>query len=467
MNSSVLVTNIFVTFLKGKMKKLSINLSIFAMLLSFFFISCEEETTTTPQTKANLRVIHTSYNAPNVDVKVDGTNQITNLAFGASSKYVPVNTGNRAIVVNPANGTAEVIKANLDIKENTNYTVIAVDELSKIAPIVLTDNIAPKAGKVKVRFVHASPDAPAVDIKVGSGSSAAVFGNVAFKASKDYVEVDPGSYSFVVTAAGKTEELIKFNAVTLADGAVLTVVAMGTFNAADNYPFQVKAFVDAAGAGDAAVNFTVATPGTGKVQFVHAVPNAPAVDIFANNTVKLTTTPLTFGNATGYISVTEGTYAPVQVRLADGTNVISVPSFPVVANTAVTIFATGDATKLSELAPLVLTDDLTAPAAGKAHVRFVHASPDATAVNIGIKGNTSNIFTNFSFRNAGKPNNGSAFTPVDAGTYDFVVRDAATNADRLPVNGVKLEAGKIYTIYARDFYNTMPPKINAGIIVHN
>ena len=41
---------------------------------------------------------------------------------------------------------------------------------------------------------------------------------------------------------------------------------------------------------------------------------------------------------------------------------------------------------VAEIEPLVLVDDNTAPASGKAHVSVVHASPDAPAVDIAVKG---------------------------------------------------------------------------------
>jgi len=89
----------------------------------------------------------------------------------------------------------------------------------------------------------------------------------------------------------------------------------------------------------------------------------------------------------------------------------------------------------------VLEDNNSAPASGKAHVRFVHASPDAPAVDIAVAGGPV-LFSNVPFKGVG------AYTPVDAGTYDLEVRLTGTNTVVLPLPGIKLDAGTVYTAWA-------------------
>lgn len=209
------------------------------------------------EAQSAVRVIHTSYDAPAVDVAVDGSVAISDLAYGEPSGYASLPSGTRAVAVTPAGATSPVvISANLTLDPNTSYTVYAVDELSSIEPIVSVDDRAPVANQAKVRFVHASPDAPAVDIRLNSGSGPVVFGNQAFKGITDYAQVAGGSYTFVVTPAGATAEVVKFDPVTVTNGTVYTVVAHGTLNAEDAYPFAVRVFVDN-GAGSAFVDLTV------------------------------------------------------------------------------------------------------------------------------------------------------------------------------------------------------------------
>ena len=116
---------------------------------------------------------------------------------------------------------------------------------------------------------------------------------------------------------------------------------------------------------------------------------------------------------------------------------------------------------VSKISALVLTDDLTAPASGKAHVRFVHLSPNAPAVDIAVTGGAV-VFPNNSFKGS------TAFAPLDAGTYDLEVRVAGTNTVALPLPGIVLEAGKIYTVFAKGFLGgTGAEALGAQIIVNN
>jgi hypothetical protein len=119
-----------------------------------------------------------------------------------------------------------VIEADLDLKADTSYTVMAVNTLDSIEPLVLTDNRAqPAAGKTHVRVVHASPDAPAVDVAVKDGP--VLFSNLAFKGATDFTPVDAGTYDLEIRVAGTEDVALSLDGTTLPDGAIVTVVARG------------------------------------------------------------------------------------------------------------------------------------------------------------------------------------------------------------------------------------------------
>ncbi len=98
-------------------------------------------------------------------------------------------------------------------------------------------------------------------------------------------------------------------------------------------------------------------------------------------------------------------------------------------------------TELAAIEPLVLVDNNSLPQAGKAHVRFVHASPDAPSVDIAVQGGPV-LFSNVPLKGVGD------YLPVDAGTYDLEVRVAGTDTVALSVPGVTLADQTVYTIFA-------------------
>ena len=193
----------------------------------------------------------------------------------------------------------------------------------------------------------------------------------------------------------------------------------------------------------------------GYVMTVHASPDAPAVDLLVDNVIAGSN--LAFPNNTGYLAVKKGT-RNLKVNVAGTSTTVINANLPVTAGASYTVFAV-DA--VAKIAPLVISDNLAKPAAGKAHVRFVHLSPDAPAVDVAVAGGPV-LFANKSFKEY------TQFSPVAAGTYDLEVRPAGSTTVVLPLNGITLEAGKIYTVFAKGFVGgTGAQALGAQIIVNN
>jgi hypothetical protein len=179
--------------------------------------------------EARLRVLHASPDAPAVDIFLDGQKAITNLAFDSITDYVKVPAGEHTVKVFAApsdgSGTA-VIDAKVTLSASTDYTVAAVGKLANIEPLVLVDNNgAPSSGQAKLRFVHTSPDAPAVDIYAeGAG---VVVPNAAFKDASGYLDLPAGTYNLEVRAAGTETVALNLPGIKLDNGNVYTAFAVG------------------------------------------------------------------------------------------------------------------------------------------------------------------------------------------------------------------------------------------------
>jgi len=201
-----------------------------------------------------------------------------------------------------------------------------------------------------------------------------------------------------------------------------------------------------------------------RVLVVHASPNAPGVDLLVDNQ-KVNQQPLTFPQNTGYLSVNAGT-RNVKVNVAGTTTTVINANLPLEANRNYSVFAIDSVSKISAL---VTIDDLTAPAAGKAHVRFIHLSPNAPAVDVSVVGQAAGqgLFTNRTFNKTITAAQ-QAFTPVDAGTVNLEVRVAGTTTVALNLPNVRLDAGKIYTVFAKGFLGGEGAQaLGAEIILHN
>jgi hypothetical protein len=176
------------------------------------------------------------------------------------------------------------------------------------------------------------------------------------------------------------------------------------------------------------------------VMVVHASPDAPGVDLLVDD-VKKNSAALNFPNNTGYLELEAGT-RNLKVNVAGTTTTVINADVPFTKDMSYSVFAVDS---VSVISAIVLTDDLTTPAAGKAHVRFVHLSPDAPAVDVAVASTGDVVFGNKAFKEY------TAFTPLDAGAYNLDVRVAGTTTVALVLPTITLEAGKIYTVYAKGF----------------
>ncbi|NIV37418.1 MAG: DUF4397 domain-containing protein [Anaerolineae bacterium] len=174
-----------------------------------------------------------------------------------------------------------------------------------------------------------------------------------------------------------------------------------------------------------------------RVRAIHASPDAPAVDIWVNGSVAFSNAP--FKGITDYAELEPGSYQ-IQVSPTGATEPIVIDAtLDLASQTDYSIVAVGN---LENIEPLVLIDNNSAPEPGKAHVRFVHASPDAPAVDIAVANGGPVLFSNIPFKGVGD------YLPVDAGTYDLEARVAGTETVALSVPGVALADGAVYTIFA-------------------
>jgi hypothetical protein len=94
----------------------------------------------------------------------------------------------------------------------------------------------PQPQTATLRAVHASPDAPAVDIYV-EGNNTPLYQNVPYGAATGYLTVPAGTYNVQLRPAGadsSTDPVYETGNVTLGANGILTAVAAGLLTSADS-----------------------------------------------------------------------------------------------------------------------------------------------------------------------------------------------------------------------------------------
>jgi hypothetical protein len=197
-----------------------------------------------------------------------------------------------------------------------------------------------------------------------------------------------------------------------------------------------------------------ANPGYAQYMFMNAAPDVVAGLDFYVGDLKQNILPIAFGSNTIYNSTTPGNKA-IRVTIAGQQTVFSANNYNVTdlrdQPARYTLLAVN---KLQNAELVWIQDNLTTPAANKAHLRIIHASADAPTVNAFIGTATTALYpAAIAFKGA------TSFVALDAtllGTsYSIQIRNATTNAviRTQPMTAV---SGKIYTIIVRGSVTPSP-----------
>ena len=180
-------------------------------------------------------------------------------------------------------------------------------------------------GSGRLRVVHASPDAPAVDVYVDGD---AVLTGVSFGTVSDYLTAPAGERAVRITAAGDESTVAFDGMVTVQADTSYTAIAFGNLTTDE---FAVGVLEDAppsVGSDEAAVNL------------FHASPDAPPVTVTVASSGDALFEGLEYGEQAGYVTVPAGSYT-LEVRPASGGDPVATFDVSVEGGTAYSAFAVG------------------------------------------------------------------------------------------------------------------------------
>jgi hypothetical protein len=135
----------------------------------------------------------------------------------------------------------------------------------------------PAAGTAMVRIVHASPDAPNVDV-YAQGNPLPLVTAIGYGQTSSWIQVNPGTVEVELRASPSTSTsplVYTTGPLTIPDQADVTAVAAGLIGSSDaDASFRVIPLVN---------NYSAAAPGTARVRVLHAGADAPTVDLDPGN----------------------------------------------------------------------------------------------------------------------------------------------------------------------------------------
>lgn len=407
-----------------------------------------------------LRALHASPDAPAVNILVNDTEVLSDVDYAQGSGFLPaveeVNVQVEAII---PGGNAIVIDETLALDYNTDYTVIAVDDVAGLRPLVIAnrydERLAP--GNFFAQVVHASPSAQAVDVYVttlGADLDASAPINTAPLAFEEFtprLEVPEGDYQIRVTAAGDTSTVFYDSGeVSLASGADLLIAAVENVGPGDA-AVQLVVLDGAA----AAPLYDASTPAAALA--VHLSPDAPAVDILADidSTANDEALPLAVNVDYTGVCVIENIPAPEDYTLsvvANADNSIVALQFPFAAAVAgeSAAIVSGFLSSGTPAIQAIALDVDARSIATEAKLRLTHGSPSTPNVDIYLLpdgGDLDAATPDFADVPFGAD---TGILSIAPGTYDVYVTATGSKTPAISVPDVTFTGGEVWDVIARD-----------------
>lgn len=412
---------------------------------------CDDDDDNGFGTTVDLRVVHASPDAPDVNVLIDGTAALSAVAYRDSSGFLALDGGTYDIAVEAITPSGNVTVIDLPdtrLDGRNDYSVLAIGKVagSTLQALVLeNDDSAVPAGQVRVRVVHASPDAPEVDVFVtapgASLAGATPLATLAFGEDAGPVEVAGGNYQIRIATTGAGAAVVfDSGRVALPAGADLLVAAVDNTSTGTA---PVSLVVDT-GSSNLQI-FDVDT--TADVRVGHLSPDAPLVDVvvdddFANPAVA----DLAFPTVTGYLGLPPDDYNFKVVDSASQSLTAIDLDASLAAGTRTTVLAVNF---LASIEPLVLEDEPRSIAT-ESRVRIVHGSPTAGLVDIYVTAPGADLtaatpaFADVPFKGE------TGYVSLAPGSYDVSVTPANDPSTVAIFAALTLAGGDVLTAIARD-----------------
>lgn len=217
---------------------------IAAMTLSVALTACSKNEDYTPQDISGLSVIHASPTTEKLDILVDTKKaNIADFSYTNKIDYMNLISGKRKVAITKKGVTTALLSDSLTFKPQFGYSLFIIDKLETVKFLFLEDDLTqPVTGKARIRFVNASPDAPALNLTI-AGKETDLVTNKAFKEFSAFESIDAAekvTFNVKNKATGATEATIAD--VKIEPGRIYTIWVKGLKAATDDTKLGVSVF---------------------------------------------------------------------------------------------------------------------------------------------------------------------------------------------------------------------------------
>lgn len=172
-----------------------------------------------------VRFLHAIPEGEDVDIYINNLPFYKGLDFTEFSPYVYVPQGNYTVTVYIEDTKENPIlneKINVNVNELVTISITGDGENIKLLPVVEETEVV-SGSNARVRVVHLSPNAPAVNI---SADNKELFANVKYMDVTPYISIQAKDYVVNLEEA-RTNRIMRQNRVTVNQGRIYTFYAVG------------------------------------------------------------------------------------------------------------------------------------------------------------------------------------------------------------------------------------------------
>ena len=195
----------------------------------------------------SVQFINASRNTPYVEYWLQGSKRAELIGFNqcSNSNTADLEEGEllKIEIKDPAASAIVASGTYSNWKAGVHYTFIMYDEYTQRKTTLLSDTAAwPAGGKLKVRFMHLSPDAPALDVLFNNDTVAlnkTYWGTDTANAVADFFTLNAAAYTVRVNNHATGSNLLTLPGMGLADNRILDVYASGLMADTLTYPFSL------------------------------------------------------------------------------------------------------------------------------------------------------------------------------------------------------------------------------------
>ncbi len=325
---------------------------------------------------ASVRFVQVIPGASAIDVYVDGNLAIRNLGFGSATNYISVPAAAHHLTVTASGSTDPLWEQDITPVAASAMTLVASTATAPTFQAYKDDLTPLTLDKARFTAVNAVAGGDSVDVILGDGRL--MISGLQYNQPYGTFNLPVLSYQLAVVPTGKAlaDAIVPVQPYNLASSTSYVMVIYGTSDAPKTLLLSAPTTPDAAG---------------GYVRIAHAIPGAPSVDVYLNNTLAVPS--LAFGQSSDYLALPAGSYS-ISARPAGGTADIASANFALTAGAYETtaILGTTESPSIqtftdstADLTPNTAVLNVVNAASGSvtAAVSSADGSPVITAVSAG------------------------------------------------------------------------------------